>query len=803
MAGLCRMRFRRIIAFFAALFILTGAAGGVELILPKNLFFYRPVASVWGQTAVWTNPAALSYGHTGNIIIFTNRNKRMIRDWGTASTLKVSGMAYRHIDGGDEPDLNEYVFALGGGRKFSYGFSYRYIKDGPGYLNRRHLWTLGFLSRNKGNFAYGIRIENLNRGRIDGERSDIRYVFGTAARVYRNMVTVTFDVDITGKESLRQADFRTGIEVRPLPGMYLYLDFDNHSQFNLGFRLNFGSGYAGHYHNFDRDGKTILGTSYIGSVKGKQPSLIKPLRKTLLITLDGDLPENPKIPHFRKRSLRFFDFIDGIYRAADDDSVDKIFLQIGSLKCGMGKVEELSDAVRRFRARDKKVIAYLERPNNLGYLLASAADSVFVPPVSELSLVGLRAELQTYKGLLDKIGVEVEVERVEEYKNAPEPFIFDRPSEPYRQQINRILDGLYAELVISIAANRGMTSDSVKSLIDKAPLMSVEAKEYGLVDDTCYLDKALKDYSGSGGPLSRRRVSLHEYLHRPICDDRWGEPPKLALVIADGEITDGKSGGRIGEYEMLSAIKKARCDKNINGVVLRVNSPGGSALASDLIWHEIEKTAKVKPLVISMGNVAASGGYYISSVKNKILVNKSTITGSIGVFAGKANLSRLFDKIGIYSESHLRGRNAGMYSLSEPFTPEQREKLKTHISEFYRHFIGKVAEARSITPDSVNALGRGQVWTGTEAVENGLADRIGGLHQSLEILRETCRLRPEDIEIVTLPEKYYFFENPFDLPGLWGKVSKKLFGSEENFVSLETPETGLIFFRMPYYMTIE
>jgi protease-4 len=803
MAGLHRIRFYRIIAFFAALFILTGAANGVELILPENLFFHRPVASVWGQTAVWTNPAALSYGHSGIAVIFTHRDERLIRDWGTASTLKVSGMAYRHIDGGDEPDLNEYVFALGGGRRFGYGLSYRYIKDGPGYLNRRHLWTLGFLSRNKKNFAYGIRIENLNRGRINGKRSDIRYTFGTAARVYRDMVTATLDVDMTGKESLHQADFRTGIEIRPLPGMYLYVDFDNHWQFNLGFRLNFGSNYAGHYHNFNRDGKTVLSTSYIGSVKGKQPSLTKPLRKTLLITLNGDLPENPKIPLFRKRPLRFLDFIDGIYRAADDDSVDKIFLQIGSLRCGMAKVEELSGAIRRFRARDKKVIAYLERPNNLGYLLASTADSVFIPPVSELPLVGLRAELQTYKGLLDKIGVEVEVERVEEYKNAPEPFIFDRPSEPCRQQINRILDGLYAELVTSIAANREMTSDSVEVLIDKAPLMSIEAKEYGLVDDTCYLDKALEDYSGSGRLVNRRRVSLHEYLHQPIYDDRWGEPPKLALIIADGEITEGKSGGKVGEYEMLSAIRKARLDKNIKGMVLRINSPGGSASASDLIWHEIEKTARAKPLVISMGNVAASGGYYISSVKNEILVNKSTITGSIGVFAGKANLSRLFDKIGIYSESHLRGRNAGMYSLSEPFTPEQREKLKTHISEFYRHFIGKVAKARSITPDSANALGRGQVWTGAEAVENGLADRIGGLHQSIEILQETCGLRPEDTEMVTLPEKHYFFESPFDLPGLCGKVSKKLFGSEESFVSLETPETGLIFFRMPYYMTIE
>lgn len=788
---------------FSIIVLFTSLGSSEELVLPNEVFFYRPVASVHGQSAVWINPAALSSRYQGSMLLFTQRDERVVRDWGTSVTMKMLAAAYRKIDNKNSSNLEEYIFAISGGRHLKFGLSYRYIKNGPGYFDNRHLWNLGVLSQQSRNLSLGARIENLNRGKIDGKRTDIRFVYGAATRVYRDLVTVSFDVDMTSKENLNQADFRTGIEVRPIPGLYLYADFDNRSRFNLGFRANLGSSYAGHYHNFDRDARSYRGTTYVGSVEGRQPSLIKVSPKSLTVRLDGSLPENPKMPVFSRKPLKYFDYIDGIYRAADDDEIDRLFLNIGTLKCGIGKVEELSNAVKYFGSRGKKVYAFINNPNNLGYLLASAADTLIIPPVSQLNLTGLHANLITIKGLLDKVGIEAEIERVDEYKTAPEAIMFDRPTETNRAQINRILDNLYTEMVNVIAANRDMTPDSVRRLIDLAPLASVDAVEFGLVDKTSYLDDALEDYAASGWSFFSRQMSLSAYLNRNDCYDQWGEPQRLALVIADGSISSGKSGGRMGEYEMLNAIRKVRKDGRVKGVILRVNSPGGSALASDLIWHEIEKTVKEKPVVISMGNVAASGGYYISSIDGQIFVNRNTLTGSIGVFGGKANISELLDKIGVYTESFSRGRNAGLYSMYEPFTDDQRQQLKESMRRFYTHFTELVGNARAITPDSVNALGRGQVWTGTEAVANGLADQIGGVYQALETLCMISGVNRDEVDILSYPQKRYYLQNPFDFPLVFEKLTSWLSDHDDGLAAISLLESDHIFYCMPYNIEIE
>jgi len=783
-----------------------GSAGAEEVLIPAEVFFYQPVASVFGQSSAWNNPAALGYRQAGSIFIISHRDKRFIRDWGGAVTMNMLAAAYREIDNGDLPGLKEYLVAFGAGQKIKFGMSYRYFKEGPGYLNNRHLWNAALLVQHSPKVSFGGRAENLNRGRIDGARSDIRFVYGAAARVYREMVTVSFEVDMTQKENLNVADFRTGIEVRPMPGMYLYADFDNHSRINLGFRLNFGSSYAGHYHNFDRHVKSYRSTTYVGSVGGKQPSLTKMSPQALIVRLDGELPENNKIPLFGHKPLKYFDYVEGIYRAADDDEVNKLFLNIGELKCGMGKVEELSEAVKYFRAQGKPAYAFLGTPNNLGYLLASSADKVLIPPVSQLNLVGLRASLMSIKGLMDKVGVEAEIERVDEYKTAPEMYMFDRPTEPNREQINRILDNLYAEMVEAIAANRAMSVDSVRRLIDQGPLASVKAVEFGLVDEMSYLDDAQKNYvEGGASNIARknRKTSLQSYISRPVYHDRWGCPPHLALIIADGSITSGNSGGRIGDFEMLGAIKHARTNRRVKGVILRVNSPGGSALASDLVWHEIVKLAEKKPVVISMGNVAASGGYYISCVDGEIFVDQCTLTGSIGVYGGKANVNELLDKIGIHTETYSRGRNAAIYSPYEPFTEEQRRQLGDQMRLFYRHFAELAGAARNLPADSINALGRGQVWTGNEAVANGLADRVGGLYQAVMALSAKCGVEYDQAVVVSYPEERYLFRNPFDFPRIYERLAGWLTGVDEELAASNFLESEHIFFRMPYNIEIE
>jgi len=791
--------------YVCILLLLTGATAlhGEEVAMPQQVFFFQPVATAWGQTPVWINPAALGWGHRGEMLMFTHRSGHFIRDWGLSTTYRNFGFAYRSVPFDDLKDVSEYVFGVGAGRQFSYGLSYRYFKSGPGYLNKRHLWTLAVSSRGSDNMAFGARIENLNRGRIDGKRSDIRFVYGIAMRSLEDKLTLSFDVDMTAKESFKQADFRTGIEARPVPGLYLFADFDNHSQFNLGFRLNIGSAYAGHYHSFDRDAKSRYGTSFIGKIKGRQASPIKFPMKTLMIPLDGSLPENPPIPMLRQRPMKFYDYISGIYQAGRDEEIDRIFLNIGSLQCGLGKTEELAEALQYFRAQGKTVIAYLGEANNLGYLLASEADTIIIPPVSELPLVGLRMELTSYKGLMDKLGIEAEIERVDEYKTAPEMFILDKPSEESRAQANRLLDRLYDRMIGTIAVNRNLSLDSVISLIDAAPLISVEAVRCGLVDDRLYYDEAFEKYIMRPEVKITRTVSMYSYVMTEEVTDDWGVRPRLALLIADGDITEGASGGTIGEYNMLDAVRRVKNDGGVKGVCLRINSPGGKALPADLIWHEIEELAEKKPVIISMGNNAASGGYYIATIPAPILVNGNSLTGSIGVYAGKINLAKLHDKLGVYTETLTRGKNAAMYSMSQGFTEDQRNELRNHLRKFYNHFLDKVAAARSLSTDSVNALGRGQVWTGTEAVNNGLADDIGGLQDAMDRLAAACGLGYGDYDLVTYPTKYYLIRDPLAFDDIVKSLSRFIFGTQKAVQAFDINETSTIFYRMPYNVRIQ
>lgn len=781
---------------------LAGAAYGGELTLPEQVFFYQPVASVTGPAAFWINPAAVPTVQAGSMLLFTQRNDRPIRDYGTAANWRAFGVAYRHVAGNDRPDLDEYLFAFGGGQRNRLGLSYRYIKNGPGELNRRHLWTIGFLSRTDPHFAFGARIENLNRGRIDGVRSDIRFVFGTAYRVYEDVVTATFDVDMTSKESFNRADYRTGIEVRPTSGLYLYADVTNHSRFQCGFRVNLGSAYVGHYHYFDRDLRSCYGTSYVGKVKGSQPSFIAARKKTLVVRLDGDLPENPVTPLFGAKPLCFFDYLDGISRAAGDDAVEKMILHIGSLRCGLGKAEELADAIAAFRKQGKPVAAFLDDPDNLSYYVAAGADSIFVPPVSGVRLVGLRAELKSYKGLLDKIGIEAEVERIGDYKTAPEGYYLDRPSEANREQVNRLLDSLYGSLVEAVAAGRGLTADSVQILIDAAPLTSVEACQAGLVDRSCYYHELRETFTCGGPYPTRPPVDLQEYRSQRVVNDRWASSPEVAVIVADGDIGYGKSGGRVGDDELLGEIDRVRCDPSVGAVVLRVNSPGGEVIASDLLRHEIERLAGEKPLVVSMGDVAASGGYYLSTVGCPILADRNTITGSIGIYAGKANLAALYDKLNVYSETFSRGRNAAMFSPSEPYTPEQRESVRRQIDAFYRHFISLVAASRNLTVNRVDSLGRGRVWTGGEATANRLADRTGGLLAAIDEARRAGGIEADDLIVDICPEKRIWWENPLDLSRLVRQVTRRIFGRAAAELALPEIPDGRLYCRLPYDICI-
>ncbi len=788
-------RMTRMIFTILLMLAATTARGEPRLELPEEVFFYQPVASAWGQAGFWNNPASLGAGQSGNILVFTHRADRFIRDWGGAATWKFVGLAYRKINNDDISDVSEYMIGLGGGDKLRFGVSYRYFRDGPGYLNNRHLWTIGLQSHYNRNFRFGVRAENLNRGRIDGQRSDIRYVYGVGARIYKEIVSLTFDVNQLHTQSLDESEFRTGFDVRPIPGLYVFGDISNKNGFNIGIRANIEREYVTHYHSFDKDGKSRLGTTAFGMVNGNQPSLVTMNTQTLMMSLSGNLPESPDIPFFGTEPLTYYDYVGGIYDAAADDAITRLFLRIGSLRCGLAKTEELGQALAHFKSRGKTIIAYIDHPNNLGYLLASFADSIVIPPVSQLTLVGLRAELRTYTGLMEKIGVEAEIERIGDYKTSPERYFLDQPSDEARQEINRLLDSMYAYLVETIAVNRSLSPDSVRALIDQGPLPSITAVSSGLVNDRRYFDELDRSIGGT--------TSFYSYVQDPDYHDRWGDLPQLAILTLEGGIAGESGTPLVGEYDVIPHIRAVKDSDRIEGAVLRINSPGGLALPADLIWYELERLAKKKPLVISLGNVAASGGYYITTLDSPIYTDRNTITGSIGVYAGKVNTVEMFEKLGIYSETYGRGENSRFFSMIEPYTPKQREQLKYHLRLMYDHFVEKVADNRSLPADSVDNLGRGRVWTGAEAAANGLADTVGGLHEALLHLVNICELTGREFDLIQAPRQYYFWKNPFDFSHWIDNVAALIIDVRDAQSVLDGDLSGNIYYRLPYNLTIE
>jgi protease-4 len=383
-----------------------------------------------------------------------------------------------------------------------------------------------------------------------------------------------------------------------------------------------------------------------------------------------------------------------------------------------------------------------------------------------------------YKGSLDKLGIEADVIQVgPKYKNAPDQYTKKEMGEGQREVINAILDEYFTRFTAGIAESRKKTVDEVKTLIDDAPYNANQAKSLGLIDEAFYreqVDNELKRHLGYKDDDKLRTISGGQY--RDIPSDTLGlnDGEKVAVIYASGAIMTGRSGSgplsgaTVGSDTVVSAVNDAANDKSVKAIVLRVDSPGGSALASDMMWYALENAKAKKPVVVSMGDVAASGGYYIACNANKIVAEPTTITGSIGVFLGKPVIKGLYDWLGVTNEYVLRGKNAGLFRETEKFTPEERAKMVEQTNSIYfDNFVPKVAKGRNKSVEEVNTLGQGRVWTGTQAKANGLIDEFGGLEKAISIAKELAGLpADEDVRRVVFPAPRPYFE--------------ELFGSEED-----------------------
>jgi protease-4 len=559
----------------------------------------------------------------------------------------------------------------------------------------------------------------------------------------------------------------------------------------------------------------VLGTAF----SDKEKTAIKE-KSVLVLNMDGDLPDyrptssNPFEEIIAKESgkFSFTKLLNAIENARDDERIKGISLEFPLLTLGIAQAQELRDALSAFKSSGKFIMAYSDLYTQKNYYISSVADSIFLQPEGFIDLRGLTAEKLYFKDFQDKYGIRFEVIRHGKYKSAMEGFLSNEMSDANREQTSSFLHSIWDEVADDIAHSRNMSIERFNNIVDNnTPRVAQDAIESHLIDGTLYAD----EYSGILASLTEQedgekpnKINIADYIGNGKGRKKTGSSKdKIAILFAQGEIKYGRGDeSYIGNEAMINALKKIRKDKNIKAVVLRINSPGGSALASELIWRELELTKKEKPIVVSMGNLAASGGYYIACNANKIIAEPTTITGSIGVFGALLNIHDFAQDKGINAEQVYTNK-APHYSIFEPMNPEFHEFIKFSIDKIYHTFVSHVAQGRNMSFSEVDSIAQGRVWTGKEALKIGLVDELGSLDDALKAAAQLAEL--DSYKIRNYPRYKKDFKEIFSkLP--FGKIREDHIIEEigaENYALYKQLKTWKdmqgIQARLPYQLNIK
>ncbi len=492
-----------------------------------------------------------------------------------------------------------------------------------------------------------------------------------------------------------------------------------------------------------------------------------PDKAVLTLNLTGDVPEHVA-SDFQLDFLQsgppstLLTLRRAIERAGKDDRISALLLECGGLRGGWAKVEELRWAIEEFKTSGKPVVAYMEVAGALDYLVASVADEVHMAPEGRLDLKGLRAEVAFYKDTFEKLGVQAELEWVGKYKSAVEPYSRASMSDSFREVIEAQLDGLLGLMSRMVSESRGLSPEQFRATLDRGPFLSPQAREAGLVDELSYPDEVESRLAEKLGVEEIKKVSLRRYNSSTVDKLGLGSKRRIAVVYGVGTIVGGDveadpffGSSLLGGDGFSKVLDEVRKDKEIEAVILRIDSPGGDALASDRMWRSLQLLRQEKPVVVSMSDVAASGGYYMAMGKDTpILAYPGTFTGSIGVYFGKFNLRGLYDKIGLHKEILTRGKFAAIDTDYRPLTNDERKKLREGVEAVYDSFVSKVAEARGSTWDEIHEVAQGRVWMGDEAVEQGLADEIGGFERAIALAKEKAGIpEGDEVALATYPRR--------------------------------------------------
>lgn len=486
----------------------------------------------------------------------------------------------------------------------------------------------------------------------------------------------------------------------------------------------------------------------IASIIGAEEEItVKPnsvLELDLSATIKDYAPkdDNPlaEILELTDEKLALNKIINAIENAKTDSNIKGVSIKTTLVNAGIAQTQAIRNKIEEFKESGKFVYAYNDVYSQKNYYLSSVADSLFLNPVGAIDFKGLATEILYYKDFEDKYGVKMEVIRHGKYKSAVEPYLTNKMSDANREQTTSLLKSIWSEITDDISKSRNITTEQLNLIADNANgRNAVMAKNHKLIDAIIYEDE-YDEKLALNADKKTNTISLADYINSGKGRISATAKNKIAVIYAQGEIMYAEGNEDIiGQGIINKALRKARKDKNVKAIVLRVNSPGGSALASELIWRELELTKKEKPLVVSMGNVAASGGYYIACNADKILAEPTTITGSIGVFGAIPNFNKLADNIGINAEQVSTNNNPN-YSVFEPMDKKFYDVTKEGVEQIYTTFVNRVAVGRNMTFEQVNEIAQGRVWTGKEALKNGLVDKLGNLNDAITVAAELAQI---------------------------------------------------------------
>ncbi|MFN8627935.1 MAG: signal peptide peptidase SppA [Candidatus Binatia bacterium] len=516
-----------------------------------------------------------------------------------------------------------------------------------------------------------------------------------------------------------------------------------------------------------------------------------PANSYLVLEIGGSYAEGPPQDLvgrlLRRRTRTLIDLLGIIREARVDQRLKGVIVRISALEIGWAKTQDVRDALLEFKQSGKPLLALLqpEAGGNMEYYLATAADRIYLSPDVTTPLTGLASQFVFLGGLWDKVDIQMNVEKIGEYKTAGDALAGKEMTAAHREMANALLDSLNAQFVDGLARGRGLAPERIVALIDQAPVSPAELETLRLSDGTKHLDDIHDELGNQTTPL----VPMRDYVQVTPRSLGLGQGPRIAVVYAAGTIVMGEGGTSVqgetvGADTLSQALAEAADDADARAIVLRIDSPGGSALASDVIWRATQQARAKKPLIVSMSDVAGSGGYYIAAGANRIVAQPATLTGSIGVLTARPNVRGLLARLGVNTQTITRGQFADLEAMTEPLTAAGRQKLLAELDHIYRVFVTRVATGRQLSAERVDEIGRGRVWTGAQARENGLADELGGFQVAIQAAKAAAGIEAsQEVELTYYPQAQGLLDRvggllsghaALDLPPAWQDALRQL-----------------------------